>query len=1018
MECNSFFKILIIDDELNQLTNYSWFLEVIKLPIIIEGIDDIKTLENKSISLLKTKVFNRAEMSFVPLKCAFETFIEYDIIILDYHLSSETTGIEIIKNLASHYKSRIPNILLIANYFPTERNECEITENLTNDLIDCFMNLTNRFDYFFKKDDSPYKYLDYIYRIAEDKYNIDEFICFYKYTPFEFESKENTRKCDKIEVEQIECIKSKTIDSTTQRKLPFNIESASNKINCLNFRTIPKVSSRIWISKEKEQIAFITYNNNELHNFIGKDYYQKISKSDKYKIDIFDEIHNNIKVKVISNAFSFRKAEIKSYFSKDEEHFPEEYLNKGNQRREYTISLSSVKPAGSGLEIEFELDIIMKSPEIIDFGTLIYKKGFENLSDILINDRYSIDGEISEYQFWGIKVAKDYEYYHLTIRYKKNEKRIFDKESILSDVGKIIYHIFSYTKSCIRYNLDRNISIFDLIGPDMVGPSSSHTCGANRIGRVANRIIKLFLKNKKTEKIYLSSWLLGSFKATGEGHRTVNALAAGLLEDRNQTDEDIAHFNYFPLDKKYNYDAIKVNWLGYRNMFPINENDDTVNLKISEYESIFGENNSKLHSNTAIIFADSEFNYNFDKNKHELIIIGESLGGGKIQIKAIGTNNEKMQNIILNDWKWESKFKIDGTNIFLRKTNSEIPLLDGNNNFHYNAIPNISSYRTEIKSIKDKIGLQKKTVPETLSFFGFDDLKEFLEKNPHWDLLDAVFMYENWHLNVPIHSNEFNQLIRLEAQRLHNTMVRSAREIIKFSTSENLEKRNIINTYQTILKIKPKNIFEAASNGAITAMTGNALSRLILAAPTGGASGILPGVHEGLKFYLNSDLKSEEEIKICTDAFLIAGLFGAISSKWVAPSGARFGCQAETGTGAGMGAVYACKILGGTDEQLFHAFILAIKNSLGLVCDPLAGGVNIPCIKRNAFKAVEALNSAFISLMGVQSLIPLDEVMSAMREIGNNMQGKYKETSKGGLATTPIGLEHIYCNKCNAASCR
>ena len=222
--------------------------------------------------------------------------------------------------------------------------------------------------------------------------------------------------------------------------------------------------------------------------------------------------------------FLSKRQRLKAIFLKNDEK-TEENQNKNSQRRNYSISLTSVKPAVSSLEIEFELDIVIKSPEIVDFGKLIYKKGFENLSNILINDRYSIDGSITEYQFWGMKVAKDYEYYHLTIRYKKNEKRIFDSVSILNDVSKIIYHIFRYTKSYIRNNLDRNISIFDIIGPDMVGPSSSHTCGANRIGRVANRIIKLFLKNKKTDKLFVSSLLLGSFYDTGEGHKTCQCLS-------------------------------------------------------------------------------------------------------------------------------------------------------------------------------------------------------------------------------------------------------------------------------------------------------------------------------------------------------------------------------------------------------------------------------------------------------------------------------------------------------------
>lgn len=1018
MQCSSFFKILIIDKELNKLVNYPWFLKISKLPIIIEGIDDIELFEKDFSSINRAKFLDRTEMRFVSSNANFEAFSEYDIIILDYHLSPETTGIEIIQNLASHYKEKIPNVLLIAHYESNNKNEAEFSEDFTKNLIDCFMDLTNRFDYFFKKDDSPYKYLDYIYRIARDKYDIDEFICFHKYTPFDFEIESARDDEEKIEIEQIECTKSKTVNSKSQRKLLINKNSIYNQVNSLNFHTIPKISSRIWISKPKEQIAFITYENKDMSNFLNYNYYQKISQSNRYNVDIFSEVHNNIKVKVIANAFPFRQAEIDNFFSN---------TNSGNnqfdegqtdyQRRNYSISLSSIKPVEGGLATEFELDIVIKSPDIIDFGSLIYKKGFENLSDIFINNRYAIDGAVSEYQFWGMKVSKNYEYYHLTIKYKKEEKRIFDKDSVLFDVAKIIYHIYSYTKSYTRNNLDRNVSIFDIIGPDMVGPSSSHTCGANRIGRVANRLIKLFLKHRKSEKVYLSSWLIGSFLATGEGHKTVGALAAGLLEDRTQIDEEIAHFDYFPEDNKFAYDTVKISWLGYRNLYPNKVNDETLNAKIAEFEKIFKQHNVDLHVNTAIIFADTKRLYDYDSSKHEFMIVGESLGGGKIQIKAIGVKNEKIQNILKNEWKWISHFEIDGLKIFFRKETDEIPLLDGNNNFYYKAIPNISSFSTIITTIKDKIRNNNENVSGPLSFFGFDDLKYLLNENPHWDILDTVFMYENWHLQVPIRSKEFVEAIRDEAQRLHEAMVRSARAVIKFSSTENEEKRNIINTYQTIYQYKPKNIFEAATNGAISAMTSNALSRLILAAPTGGASGIFPGVHEGLKFYLNSDLRSEEEMKLCIDAFLIAGLFGAISSKWVAPSGARFGCQAETGTGAAMGAVYACKILGGTDQQLFNAYILAIKNSLGLVCDPLAGGVNIPCIKRNAFKAVEGLNSAFMSLMGVESLIPLDEVMSAMREIGNNMQGKYKETSKGGLATTPVGLEHIYCNKCSSKEC-
>ena len=122
-------------------------------------------------------------------------------------------------------------------------------------------------------------------------------------------------------------------------------------------------------------------------------------------------------------------------------------------------------------------------------------------------------------------------------------------------------------------------------------------------------------------------------------------------------------------------------------------------------------------------------------------------------------------------------------------------------------------------------------------------------------------------------------------------------------------------------------------------------------------------------------------------------------------SGAEGGCQAECGSAAAMAAGAAVDLLGGTPQQVGHAVALALKNLLGLVCDPVAGLVEVPCVKRNAGATMIALLAADMALAGIKSVIPVDEVIDAMAAIGRSMPDALRETGRGGLAATPTGLE-------------
>jgi L-serine dehydratase len=177
----------------------------------------------------------------------------------------------------------------------------------------------------------------------------------------------------------------------------------------------------------------------------------------------------------------------------------------------------------------------------------------------------------------------------------------------------------------------------------------------------------------------------------------------------------------------------------------------------------------------------------------------------------------------------------------------------------------------------------------------------------------------------------------------------------------------------------------------------NAAMGVIVAAPTAGGAGVLPAVLTGL-----AAAKGISEDRV-VDALATAGLIGAVVAERASLSGAEGGCQAETGAAAGMAAGAATEMLGGTPSQVGHATALAQQGTLGLVCDPLGGLVELPCVFRNATGAAIALAAIEMAMAGVTFAIPVDEVIDTMGEIGKNMDVRYRETAGGGLAATPTG---------------
>ena len=193
------------------------------------------------------------------------------------------------------------------------------------------------------------------------------------------------------------------------------------------------------------------------------------------------------------------------------------------------------------------------------------------------------------------------------------------------------------------------------------------------------------------------------------------------------------------------------------------------------------------------------------------------------------------------------------------------------------------------------------------------------------------------------------------------------------------------------------NVFNRAAAYALATAETNACMGRIVAAPTAGASGVLPAVL--IAVAEKHGIDSEKVV----DALFLSGEIGLRIAKTASISGAECGCQAECGSASAMAAAGMVYLLDGSLEQSENAAALALKSLLGLVCDPVAGLVEVPCVKRNANCASIAITSANMSLAGIESVIPLDEVILAMKHIGLSMPASLKETAQGGCAATETG---------------
>jgi L-serine dehydratase len=277
----------------------------------------------------------------------------------------------------------------------------------------------------------------------------------------------------------------------------------------------------------------------------------------------------------------------------------------------------------------------------------------------------------------------------------------------------------------------------------------------------------------------------------------------------------------------------------------------------------------------------------------------------------------------------------------------------------------------------------------------YDSIQELVDKAKKKGKLISELVLEDQALQMEQSQEELFELMRASLQVMAEAAAKGLTAVSKsasgLSGGDANKMRQSVDAGRSLSgKVLSETLAKALAIAEVNACMGR-----IVAAPTAGSCGIIPAVLLTLK-----EENNLAEERVVMSLFTAAGL-GMVIAKKASISGAEGGCQAECGSAAAMAAAAAVELMGGTPQMSAHACAMALKSVLGLVCDPVAGLVEVPCVKRNASGAANALIAAEMALAGIESTIPVDEVIGAMKAIGDAMPKSLKETAEGGLADTP-----------------
>ena len=546
------------------------------------------------------------------------------------------------------------------------------------------------------------------------------------------------------------------------------------------------------------------------------------------------------------------------------------------------------------------------------------------------------------------------------------------RESLEEDIIQSVkVDAFRYLVALLKVH-----SLFDIIGPAMIGPSSSHTAGACRIGQLA-RAVFMALEDaghfQKIEKFEIK--LFGSFRDTGPGHGTHIALGAGLKGLPPDSPK---------LKSEGDIEVLLSNGIVWR---------DKRVIPFEGFVAATPEEDKRYIRQQGDCINIAEVTATTDNGL--FTVAGFSTGGGIVEMRFI--NNTRL-----------------------------VPSISGKRDLWIGAPPLASKLSLAHEPMKGKCGkiarIYTSRAPRdelTLVFNTFDEALEYA-KDTRKSLLTIALELES-KLQGSSEKEIFatmTELWNIMKESVQEGLANSERSQMGLSGGDSTKLRAYLE------RQKFTSFHALASLYALASAETNAHMGRIVACPTAGACGIIPGVLLAWYELLAKEGKDPKELeRKIVEALLVAAFIGMIFYDDIPTAGATLGCQAEIGIGAAMAAAAVVHLNDGTPEDVVHGAILTIKNCMGLVCDPVAGLVEVPCIKRNAMFSNFAITAADMALAGIRSQIPPDQVVLAVKEVGEHMSTDYKETAHGGLAATLNGkdisrrfdemCQKLFCSGCH-----
>ena len=493
-------------------------------------------------------------------------------------------------------------------------------------------------------------------------------------------------------------------------------------------------------------------------------------------------------------------------------------------------------------------------------------------------------------------------------------------------------------------------SLFTIIGPVMVGPSSSHTAGAAKIGNIAREMLLSLIEQGKVKNIRsIGVRLVGSFLETGAGHSTPEAILGGLngmAPDSPTLLEEGMKFMKAPGECSFDYREERITFSGFVTL------DEGAEKRYSK----------EHNRNIAEILVETDTG--------DLCITGFSIGGGEIEIRYL--NGQRLGH------------PIDGKSMVVLDRRS---------------FPKVTEPFLGIK-VKTTGGTEIRPGNKNEFQLDFNTFEEMLEIFGHGiggtELLEGILKAEKSisGLTEEATVEKTRQIWEVMSESMNAGDEKGEAVIFNICGGDS----GLLSKYISPGNIFGENLYTLALKYSLSVIEKNARHGLIVACPTAGSCGILPAVLRSWEVLSDGDGNEKKEKII--GALVTSGFLGMLFYDVVPTAGATYGCQAEIGVGAAMAASALTYLLDGNLEEIIHAFTLAIKNSMGLTCDPVSGLVEVPCIKRNGIFTSLAISSSLMALSGVRSVISPDEVILAVKEVGEKMSDDFKETARGGLAVT------------------